>query len=316
MDARQVQQVRRFNRVVTWRIGALQNSYLHRGRPLGEARLIFETGQQGASVRALRTRLGLDSGYVSRLLRSLEGQGLLSVGKQRGDGRQRRVTLTSTGQAEFAAYEKLSDELAESILAPLGAKQRDRLVSAMAEIERLIRAAAVDVQVEAPDSADARWCVDAYFRELAERFETGFDPAKSNPAHDDELTPPAGYFVVARLEAAPVGCGALKRTEKRTGEIKRMWTAPSARGLGVARRILHFLEAIARDSGLKTLRLETNRALTEAQALYRQEGYREVARFNDEPYAHHWFEKQLRRARPTPGSATAPARRSSARPGR
>jgi DNA-binding MarR family transcriptional regulator/GNAT superfamily N-acetyltransferase len=293
MEACLVQQVRRFNRVVTQRVGALEDSYLRRGRPLGEARLIFETGADGADVRALRNRLGLDSGYLSRLLRSLEAQGLVSVNRQAGDGRRRRVNLTPRGLAEFATYDGLSDELAESILAPLGAAQRDRLVSAMGEVERLIRAAAVEVRVEVPDSVDARWCLEQYFQELAECFETGFDPARSNSARDEEMTPPAGYFVVARLDGCAIGCGALKCCGKRTGEIKRMWTAPSARGQGVARRVLQTLETIARKSGLKTLRLETNRTLKEAQALYRQEGYQETAPFNDEPYAHHWFEKKL-----------------------
>ena len=163
----------------------------------------------------------------------------------------------------------------------------------MAEIERLIRAAVVDVTLETPTSGDARWCLDEYFRELAGRFDTGFDPAKSNPARDEEVTPPAGFFAVARLDGYPVGCGALKRKDKTTGEIKRMWTAPSARGRGVARKVLQALETAAREFGLTTLQLETNRTLTEAQALYRKAGYREVDPFNDEPYAHHWFEKNL-----------------------
>ena len=293
MDARQIQQVRRFNRVVTQRVGALEDSYLRRGRPLGEARLIFETGAGGADVRALRDRLGLDSGYLSRLLRSLEAQGVILVHRQAGDGRLRRVNLTPKGHAEFLSYDGLSDELAESILAPLGTMQRDRLVAAMAEVERLIQSVAVEVRLEAPNSMDARRCLDEYFRELTERFETGFDPTKSNPARDEEMTPPAGFFVVAWLDGRPVGCGALRRKDMTTGEIKRMWTAQSARGKGVAGRVLQTLEEIARESGLKTLRLETNRTLTEAQALYRREGYLEVAPFNDEPYAHHWFEKQL-----------------------
>ena len=293
MDSGQVQQVRRFNRVVTQRVGALQDSYLQRGRPLGEARLIYETGLQGADMRALRSRLGLDSGYLSRLLRSLESQGLVQVRQQAGDGRRRHVRLTRKGQAEFAVYDGLSDELAKSILAPLGPAQRDRLVAAMAEIERLMRTAAVEVGVEPPDSEDARWCLGEYFRELAERFETGFDPGRSNPALDVDMTPPAGCFVIARIDGRAVGCGAFKRQGKTMGEIKRMWTAPSARGRGVARRVLQTLEAAARASGVKRLRLETNRTLREAQALYRQEGYQEVAAFNDEPYAHHWFEKRL-----------------------
>jgi GNAT superfamily N-acetyltransferase len=157
----------------------------------------------------------------------------------------------------------------------------------------LTRTDAIEVDVELPDSPDGRWCMQQYFLELAERFDTGFDPIKSNPASDQDLISPRGFFVVARIAGRAVGCGALKRKNATTGEIKRMWTASSARGRGVARKILHKLEAIAVETGLTTLQLETNRTLTEAQALYRKERYIEVDAFNDEPYAHHWFEKHL-----------------------
>src|SRR5690349_9436438 len=110
----------------------------------------------------------------------------------------------------------------------------------MAEVERRVmrEGAAVDVNVEAPDSVDARWCLDQYFQELARRFDTGFDPARSNPASDEEMRPPSGFFVLARLDGRPAGCGVLKRKDSTTAEIKRMWTAPSARGRGVARSVL------------------------------------------------------------------------------
>ena len=293
MDNGQIQQVRRFNRLVTQRVGALDESYLRRGRPLGEARLIFETGRGGADLRSLRTSLGLDSGYLSRLLRSVEEQHLVAVQKQAGDGRMRRVTLTRKGRAELAKYDGLSDTLAASMLAPLDDRHRERLVSAMAEVERLLSAAAIEVRVEPPDSADARWCLDEYFRDLAQRFDTGFNPAMSNPAAVEDLTPPTGYFLIACIDGAIAGCGALKRIDPGIAEIKRMWTAPGMRGRGVARHVLQRLESIARESGVGTLRLETNRTLTEAQALYRQQGYSEVPPFNAEPYAHHWFEKRL-----------------------
>jgi DNA-binding MarR family transcriptional regulator/GNAT superfamily N-acetyltransferase len=301
MDERQIQQVRRFNRAVIHRAGALEDSFSRLGRPLGEARIIYETGCDGADVSLLRTRLGLDSGYLSRLLRSLEAQGLVRVGGGARDARLREVRLTEQGKAEFAKYDALSDQLASSMLARLDETQRERLVIAMAEVERLLGANEVEVRVEAPDSEDALWCLNEYFQELSTRFETGFDPGKSNPARTEEMIPPAGFFVVARLAGLPVGCGALKRQTATAGEIKRMWTAPSARGQGVARGVLRALESIARESGLTMLRLETNRTLTEAQALYRREGYDEVAPFNEEPYAHHWFQKQLDRAM-KPGS--------------
>jgi DNA-binding MarR family transcriptional regulator/GNAT superfamily N-acetyltransferase len=293
MDQQQINLVRAFNRVVTQRVRALEDSYLQRGRPLGQARLLHEVGSDGIDVRTLRERLKLDSGYLSRLLRSLEAQGLIQTDAQTSDGRVRRVVLTPKGTAERATYDRLSDELASSFLEPLGPAQRDKLVSAMGEVERLLRAGAVDVRAEPPDSAAAQWCLEQYFTELATRFDTGFEPARSNAASIEEMTPPQGFFVIAWLDGAPVGCGALKVGAERTGEVKRMWTAPNSRGLGIARRILRWLERTARESGLTRLRLETNRSLTEAQALYRMAGYTEVERFNDEPYAHHWFEKLL-----------------------
>jgi DNA-binding MarR family transcriptional regulator/GNAT superfamily N-acetyltransferase len=293
MDEGQLQSVRRFNRLVTQRVGALEVDYLRRGRPLAEARLLFEIGADGADVRALRSKLGLDSGYLSRLLQSLSAQELIAIAKGEEDGRRRRVSLTRKGSAERAAYDRLSDNLAASMLDPLDGSQQNRLLAAMGEVERLIRAASVKVAAEAPDTADARLCLSTYFRELEARFETGFDAGADDSARVEDMAPPSGLFVIARLDGDAVGCGGFKRVDKATGEIKRVWTAPSARGLGVARRMLRALEAAAREAGVKTLRLDTNRALTEAHALYRSEGYREIARFNDNSYAHHWFEKRL-----------------------
>ncbi len=290
-----IRQVRAFNRRVTQRVGVLEDSYLSRGRPIGEARLIAEigaAGDDGVELRTVRERLGLDSGYLSRLLRSLERQGLAGT-RPAADGRVRRAVLTEAGQAERGVYDRLSDSLAASLLSPLSAEEQDRLVGAMAQVERLLKAASIEIRPEPPDSQAARHCLSGYFGELAGRFDGGFDPARSISASAAELTPPAGVLLVAWLDGAPAGCAALKFGPDGVGEVKRMWTAPEARGLGIARRLLAALEARASDAGLTRLHLETNRALTEAQALYRRAGYQEVAAFNDEPYAHHWFEKRL-----------------------
>jgi GNAT superfamily N-acetyltransferase len=152
-----------------------------------------------------------------------------------------------------------------------------------------------DVEVAPIDPAHphARHCLDSYFAELDHRFDAGFNPALSIPADDDELRPPAGLLLVATLKGEPIGCGALKFHGDEPTELKRMWVAESARGLGLGRRILAELERSAADHGARVVRLETNRALTEAISLYRSAGYVEVAPFNDEPYAHHWFEKRL-----------------------
>jgi DNA-binding MarR family transcriptional regulator/GNAT superfamily N-acetyltransferase len=291
MERDQIRGVRRFNRTVTQRIGALNNSFLDLGRPLGEARLLYEIGPKGRDVRALRAKLALDSGYLSRLLRSLERQGLVRIRRGASDARGRYVEPTRTGIDELAEYERRSDSFAGSLLLPLNSDQRRRLVAAMAEVERLMRAAAVEIRVEKPDSAAALLCLETYYQELAQRFEEGYDPAAALPLDPDKLIPPTGWFVVAYLDGAPIGCGALKVKDAKIGEIKRMWVAAPARGLGVGRRMLMALEEHARQFGLNVLRLDTNKALKEAQNLYRTSGYKEVARFSDEPYAHHWFEK-------------------------
>jgi DNA-binding MarR family transcriptional regulator/GNAT superfamily N-acetyltransferase len=289
---RQVQQVRQFNRTVTQRIGALNDAFLARARPLGQARLLWEIGPDGAVVGELRSRLGLDSGYVSRMLRSLEADGLIAV-RVSADARARTVTLTAAGRAERATLDRISDKAAAAILAPLGATQRTRLEAAMAQVEQLLTASMAHIARVGPREPAARFCLNAYFAELAERFEAGFDPARSIPAQDSDLTPPAGLLLVATLHGDPVGCGALKFHPGAAAEIKRMWISPAVRGLGLGRRMLADLEDRARAAGAPMTRLETNRALTEAIALYRACGYREVPAFNDEPYAHHWFEKAL-----------------------
>jgi len=294
MGVASIRAVRSFNRSVTQRIGLFTDRFLDRDRPLAEARLIFEIGSAGVDVRELRARLGLDSGYLSRLLRSLEQQGLVEVVPLPQDRRIRRASLTVIGDRELRELDRRSDEFARSLLDPLAEDEKQRMLRAMAEVERLLSVSATTFEWPNPTSTDARWCLDQYAAELAERFDAGFDLGRSISADAEELTAPRGAFLLARLDARPVGCGALKTAEPGVGSIKRMWVAPSTRGLGIGRRILAALETRAVELGFSRVRLETNRALGEAQTLYRRNGYTEVAAFNDDPYADHWFEKTLR----------------------
>ncbi|MFJ9683151.1 GNAT family N-acetyltransferase [Streptomyces sp. NPDC101194] len=293
MDSVQIDRVRRFNRTVTERVGVLHDHYLGRDRPVGEARLLWEIGEHGRDVRRLRERLGLDSGYVSRLLRSLETDGLVTVEPQLRDRRVRTVRLTEAGRAECAVLDGRSDELAVSLLEPLNAAQRARLVAAMAEVDRLLTAATVTLDVVDPDHPEAEHCMRCYFAELRERFEAGFDPERSLLPDAGELRPPHGLFLIARLHGEPVGCAGLKLPPGAPAEVKRMWVAPQARRLGLGRRFLAELEARAVEDGRVVLRLDTNKALDAAIGLYHSCGFQEVPAFNAEPYAHHWFEKRI-----------------------
>ena len=293
MDEAAVRQVRRFNRRVTTAIGVLDDEYLDRGRSLAASRVLWEVGEGGEDIRSLRARLGLDSGYVSRLLRVLEAEGLVEVAPDGADGRVRTVRRTPAGQDEYDVLDRLNDEKAWSLLAPLTEGQRAELVDAMAVVQRLLTAGVVEISPADPTSADAAFCLDAYFTEIDERFDEGFDFDSAEPFDVGDMVEPEGLLLLARLDGRPIGCGALHFFPDGVADLKRMWVDRSARGVGLGLRLLTELEAEARAHGVTLLRLETNRRLVEAIAMYHATGFTEVDPFNDEVHAHHWFAKPL-----------------------
>lgn len=283
--------VRRFNRSYTQRIGVLEDSFLGLGMPLGPARLLFEVGTAPATTQVLRTRLGLDSGYLSRLLRRLEADGLVRVVPDPGDRRRRQVSLTATGRKRWLELERRSDNQARLITEPLTPRQRDRLARALAEADLLVRAATVTFDLADPGSPVARDVVGRYFAEIGRRF--GFEPAGETEKDIRRLIPPAGVFVVAVSDGEPVACGGLQTIAPRTGELKRMWVHDDWRGAGLGSRLLRHLEDQARVLGHTVTRLDTNAALAEAIGLYQRAGYQAIGRYNDNPWATHFFEKTL-----------------------
>jgi len=294
IDDEAVGALRRFNRSYTSRIGALDESYLRSGRPLGAARLLWEIGADGASIRELRRRLRIDSGYLSRLLRQLERDGSVQIERDLTDGRRRVALLTATGRREWRRLEQRSAHKAAAIVVGLTEAQRDELVDALATVDRLLFDAAVRIEVVDPESADARVALDRYFSELDERFDHGFDPsAHGTPTDRIGMTAPHGAFVVLRVDGEVVGCGALTKVDGDTGEIKRMWVDRGQRGRGIGLRLVGELEAIARDLGRRRIVLDTNGTLTEAIAMYGRAGYSPIERYNDNVYAQHWFGKSI-----------------------
>ena len=254
---------------------------------------MWEIGEAGCEVRSLRARLGLDAGHASRLLRALEAADLVTVAPSPADRRVRVARLTKSGQAELARLDRRSDALAASMLAPLDPSEREELIEAMRTVKRLLTAGELDIRAVDPAGGDARRCIAAYVAELNRRSDRGYDPAVGVSAEPHEMTPPAGLFLVAYLRGDAVACGGVKHHPGAASEIKRMWVAENARGLGIARRLLDELERDAIRSGATEATIETSATLREAIALYRSSGYREVEPFNDEPFADHWFKKSL-----------------------
>ncbi|BBH69611.1 putative transcriptional regulator, MarR family protein [Actinoplanes sp. OR16] len=287
MEAEQIEQIRDFNRYYTRRLGLLADQYLGQDRPLGQARLLFEIGD-GCDLRDLRARLGLDSGYLSRLLRALEEQGLVSVDAHPDDGRVRVARLTAAGRAERADLDDRSRERIAGLLDGLDAVQRDQLLAAQQQIHRLLRLATVTIEHVPGAAEQARECLRRYAAELDERFAEGYDAAALTPAA--EVT---GEQLLACEDGRPVGCGLWTHLEPDVAEIRHLWVAPEARGLGLGRLLLERLEQGAAADGVATVRLGTHTALTEAIGLYRRGGYREIPDYSPSPYNQLAFEKSL-----------------------
>jgi DNA-binding MarR family transcriptional regulator/N-acetylglutamate synthase-like GNAT family acetyltransferase len=286
-----VARVRRFNRAVTSEVGALDTSFLGRGRPLGAARVLNAVGHGRCDVAAIREYLGLDSGLMSRLLRGLEDEGVVETAPHADDARRRSVRLTRKGRREFEAYEALSDAQARAILARH--PRRDELLAAMDLVASALGRDRVVVEETDPRSGAARYCLAEYYAELARRFENGFDVKRSRDPEAKDMIRPRGAFFVAMSDGLPIGCVGLKGGGGAVAEIKRLWVAESARGLGLGRRLMDAAEAAARELSIEVLRLDTNRALTEALKFYRAAGWTEIDRFNDDPYPDFFFEKRL-----------------------
>jgi GNAT superfamily N-acetyltransferase len=142
-------------------------------------------------------------------------------------------------------------------------------------------------------SPEAGWALAQYFAELDQRFVGGFDVAGALAQAPSSFNPPSGLFVVVHVGDDIAGCGAIQWIDDETAEIKRMWVDAQRRGIGLGRRLLGHLESAARATGRTRVVLDTNETLSEAVAMYGALGYVAIARYNDNPYAHHWFEKTV-----------------------
>ncbi|QBY02554.1 GNAT family N-acetyltransferase [Rhodophyticola sp. CCM32] len=291
MNKDDITRVRNFGRSVAVEVGALEDSFLNRGRPLGSARVLNAIGLGYENVADLRAFLKLDTGLLSRLLRGLEAEDLIDTIPNPDDRRSRITHLTAKGKTEFEIYERLSDERAAKILDRH--KEARRLLEAMDIVT--IALSRDDIVFEEVDYASdiATICLNAFAAELSKRLNLEFDLKKSGDPELSQMKHPHGTFVVARLGDMPVGCVGVKGRGSSSAEIKRMWIAPVARGLGLARRMMSAAEEAAYAMGIRKLRLDTNNTLFEAVGLYRNMGWVEIDRFNDDPYPDLFFEKHL-----------------------
>lgn len=295
-----VDTLRRFNRTYTQRVGVLEESHLGTGRTLGASRLLFEVDRAaGSTVAELRDLLGLDSGYVARLLRVLEADGLVATTPDPADRRRRRVVLTDAGRAARDDLDQRSEDLAARLVAPLTPRQQERLTEALATAELLVRAATVELREVDPGDPTlvraARAALERYVAEVAARLSGGFAPTGLDAVE------PGSTWLVATSEGRPAAYGGIRPLDLPAGvagdgpavEVKRMWVDHAWRGAGLGGRMLRHLEDLARAQGVTRVALDTNSALDEAVALYDRAGYARVERYNDNADAELFFAKRL-----------------------
>lgn len=287
-----IARLRRFNRAVAREIGALDTSFLGRNRPLGAARVLQLVRPEGTDVALIRGRLTLDSGLTSRFLRSLEREGLIETATDPSDRRRRIARLTPAGEAEMAAYEAIGYDRAARLIGRAGSRAGD-VVAAMDLIATLLNRNHLELRPADPDAPEALYCLQSYFDELVARVENVKPGMLTLPGPGaDGYRPPQGRFLVAWSDDLPVGCVSLRPLDGTTAEVKRLWVHDSARGQGVARRLMAAIEDEARAMGHRMLKLDTNSALSEAIALYRGSGWTDIAPYTGKP-ADTWLGKAL-----------------------
>ena len=287
-----VARLRRFNRVVTREIGALDTSYLGRGRPLGAARVLQLVKAEGTNLADLRQRLDLDTGLLSRLLRSLESAGLVTVAPDPADRRRRIASLTPAGLAEWQVYDALGHAKAQAVLDRAGTNQK-ALIDAMDLIATVMLKDDVVIRDADPADPAARSCIAPYYQLLLDVIDGLTPEMLPLPLSDqDRYRSPDGCFLIAWSEDLPIGCVSLRRLGPTLAEVKRLWVHPHARGQGLGLRLMRAIETRARDLGYAHAKLDSHSNLVAAVSLYRSDGWADCDPYTDPP-ANIWMTKRL-----------------------
>ena len=273
--------VRRFNRFYTRRIGVLREGLLGSPYTLTEARLLYDLAQGGqATASALGRDLGLDLGYLSRLLQDLKRRGLVRARRAAHDGRQSLLTLTAKGRRAFSVLDSRSRDATGAMLAPLPEHDRERLVGAMRTVEGLLSNKRGEIALRSHRPGDLGWVVErhgalyaeeygwderfeALVAEIVARFVKHFDPALER-------------CWIAEADGERVGAVLVVKQSRSTAKLRLLIVEPRARGRGLGRRLVEECIAFARAKGYRKLVLWTQSNLAAARAIYKQCGFRRV----------------------------------------
>lgn len=283
MALERIAAVRRFNRFYTRQIGVLRKGYLDTPYSLGEMRVLYEISRDhGPTASDIARALDLDAGYISRVLRHFEKQGLISRATSAKDARQSHLTLTARGRKTFAPLDKKSHDQVAGMLGHLNEAEQARLIGAMAEIERLIgHAGKADGELayvlRGPKPGDFGWVVarhaELYLAEYGwgEPFEGLCAQIVADYANKND--PARERCWIAERHGEPVGSIFLVRDSDDVARIRLLLVDPKGRGLGIGKRLVDECVTFARAAGYKQVTLWTHSVLTAARHIYEQAGF-------------------------------------------
>jgi DNA-binding MarR family transcriptional regulator/GNAT superfamily N-acetyltransferase len=293
---RRVAAVRRFNRFYTKRIGVLHEGLLQSPFPLTEARVLYELAErEGVTATELGRELGLDAGYLSRILRRFGERGLIRRTPSQADGRQHHLWLTERGRAEFAPLDQASRAEVGAMLAELSEAQQEGLLEAMGTLERLLGSRPLPERpyvLRRHRPGDMGWVVHRHGVLYAEEY--GWDErfealvAGIVAQFVERYDPRRERCWIAERDGERLGSVFLVKESEEGAKLRLLLVEPRARGLGIGTRLVQECEAFARQAGYRTIRLWTNSVLHAARHVYEKAGYRLL---HEEP--HHSFGHDL-----------------------
>jgi DNA-binding MarR family transcriptional regulator/N-acetylglutamate synthase-like GNAT family acetyltransferase len=286
--------VRRFNRFYTRQIGLLQEGYLKSPFSLSEVRVLYELAHQDQPTAAELSRdLGLDPGYLSRVLRGFEKRRLITRTRSEADGRQSHLGLTARGQAAFAPLERRSHQEIGEIVAALPAPEQTRLVAAMHAIESILGARPeqkVPYILRPHQPGDMGWVVHRhgalYGQEYGwdERFEAMVAEIVAKFIHNYD--PKKERCWIAEKNGEAVGSVFVVRQSKTVAKLRLLLVEPKARGLGIGARLVEEGLRFARQAGYRKMTLWTNSILRAARHIYEETGFHMVHEERHRSFGH------------------------------
>lgn len=280
--AERVSAVRRFNRFYTRQIGALDEHLLQSPLSLGEARVLYELANTESPLASdIASALGLDAGYLSRILSGFAKQGLVTRSRSRADGRQAPLSLTRKGRTLFAGLDRDSDHQVEALISRLPGPAQEQLVASMQFIQRTLGGDANREQslvIREYRSGDIGWIIQRHGEIYAEEYgwNTQFEALVADIATKflHENNPARERCWIAERDGTRVGCVMLVEKSKSVAQLRLLLVEPSARGLGLGQRLVAECIAFARASGYRRMRLWTNDVLLSARKIYQAAGFR------------------------------------------